>query len=33
VERRFNIEILNGLLRDRTGVEDIGNHLRETRLR
>jgi len=25
--------ILNGLLRDRTGVEDIGNHLGETRLR
>jgi len=25
--------ILNGLLRDRTGVEDIENHLGETRLR
>jgi len=25
--------ILNGLLRDRTGVEDIENHLVETRLR
>jgi len=25
--------ILNGLLRDRTGVEDIGNHLEEIRLR
>jgi len=25
--------ILNGLLRDRTRVEDVGNHLGETRLR
>jgi len=25
--------IPNGLLRDRTGVEDIENHLKETRLR
>jgi len=25
--------IPNGLLRDRTGVEDIANHLGETRLR
>jgi len=29
-EKTLRDEILNGLLRDRTGVEDIGNHLGET---
>jgi len=31
--KKLSDRIMNGLLRDRTGVEDIGNHLGETRLR
>jgi len=32
-EKTFRYGIPNGLLRDRTGVEDIENHLGEARLR
>jgi len=31
--KTFRDGIQNGLLRDRTGMEDIGNYLGETRLR